>query len=79
MVNVLSMYLTRTQSYIPLKSENWMCVEDPFSQIRSKLSFKPLIMIMPATSSTDLKSHDPYCKQRKCKRKRFKVFVDFCE
>ena len=35
MVKVSRMRLTRTQSYSPSKSENWMCVEDPFLQIRS--------------------------------------------
>ena len=37
MVKVSSIYLTRTQSYSPSKSENWMCVEDPFLQIWSHI------------------------------------------
>ena len=31
------MYPTRTKSYSPLMSENWMCVEDPFSLIWSHI------------------------------------------
>ena len=37
MVKVLGFYLTRVPRYGPLNSADWMCVEDPFSQIRSHM------------------------------------------
>ena len=68
MVKSLDLYALSNLSYSPLSSYNWMCVEDPFSQIRSHimlvLELKQILLMFWYPDSKflleySLKSHDP--------------------